>query len=111
MLCHIPLRWTDEDTPDYANGGFDHWSKRGRDAWQESLVKWGARVVISGHTHRHAHLPKNEAFPFEQIVGGGPDLDRNTTIIRVAADKSKLTVRVLLAKSGKALIEREYEAV
>ena len=111
VLCHIPLRWTQETIPDYANGGYDHWSKRGRDAWHASLVKWGAQLVISGHTHRHAHLPATGDFPYDQLVGGGPELERNTTLIRVAADKSALTVRLIAAKSGEVILAREYKPV
>ena len=108
VLCHIPLRWTKEDSPDYANGGFDHWSRRGREAWTASIAKWGAKLVVSGHTHRHAHLPATAEFPYEQLVGGGPDLESNTTLIRIAADKAKMTVRLISAKSGEDLLVREY---
>ena len=60
VFCHIPLRWIDETT-DY---GFDHFSRRSRELWHDSLVKWGTQVVISGHTHRDAFLEPNEAFPY-----------------------------------------------
>ena len=109
VLCHIPLRWITEENPDYANGGFDHWSRRGREAWNASIVKWGARIVISGHTHRHAHLPATKEFPYDQLVGGGPELEKNTTLIRVAADASKLTVRLISAKTNTDILALSFD--
>ncbi|MGB0775076.1 MAG: metallophosphoesterase [Akkermansiaceae bacterium] len=68
VFCHIPLRWTDEKT----NHSYDHFSKRSRILWHDSLVKWGAQMVISGHTHRDAHIPASKEFPYAQLVSGGP---------------------------------------
>lgn len=71
IFCHMPLRSTDETPPDYNNKGYDGVSLRGRAVWHDSLVRWGAQVVISGHIHRHAWLPANEKFPYAQLTGGG----------------------------------------
>ncbi len=78
VFCHIPLRWTDEKPQDYfaKPAGFDRFSKRGRDAWHASLVKWGVRVIISAHVHRWVHIPANAEFPYAQITGGGPEKER-----------------------------------
>lgn len=97
VFCHIPLRWIDEpETVDYANKGFDHYSKRSRDAWHDLLVKWKAQVVISGHTHNAQYLPANDKFPYAQMVSGGPQLERARWIEGVADDKAlKLTARDL----------------
>lgn len=94
VFCHIPLRWTDERVQDYyaKPAGFDRYSKRGRDAWHASLVKWGVRVVISGHVHRWKHIPPSSEFPYAQITGSGPETN-SARLIRghVTAKGIKLT--------------------
>nr|MCU0795370.1 metallophosphoesterase [Akkermansiaceae bacterium] len=83
VFCHIPLRWKSErnlQAEDYANGNYDAHSKSSRDAWHEALVKWGAQVVVSGHTHEVAWIPANGEFPYAQITGGGPQPERATWI-------------------------------
>ncbi|MDR1012043.1 MAG: metallophosphoesterase [Opitutaceae bacterium] len=96
VFCHIPLRWTDEKPQDYfaKPAGFDRFSKRGRDAWHDSLVKWGARVIISAHVHRWTHIPADSAFPYAQITGGGtaPEAAR---LIRGHATAAGLMLDVL----------------
>ncbi len=72
VFCHIPLRWTDEQT----DHGYDYFSRRSRDLWHAPLVKWGAQLVISGHTHRDAYIEANDTFPYAQLVGGGPKMDQ-----------------------------------
>ena len=80
VFCHIPLRWDKERRPDYARGGYDWVSLRGRAAWGGALRQWGAQVVVSGHTHRAAWLPPSGDCPFGQLVGGGPRLEAATCI-------------------------------
>jgi hypothetical protein len=91
VCCHIPLRWKVEKTltpDDYANGAYDAFSRRSRDAWHDSLVAWKAQVVISGHTHSAAFLPATAEFPYAQLVGGGPALNQATWIEGKADEKS-----------------------
>lgn len=78
VFCHIPLRWKDESAQDYANKGFDRHSGRSRAAWHNSLVAWQAQIILSGHTHQPAWLPPTAEFPYGQIIGGGPQLERAT---------------------------------
>ena len=78
VFCHIPLCWLDESVQDYAKGGFDRHSGRSREAWHHALVDWKAQLIISGHTHRTAWLPASDAFPYGQLVGGGPQLKSAT---------------------------------
>lgn len=84
VFCHIPLRWRNEQLPNYDQGGFDHFSARGRAAWHEALVAWRAQIILSGHTHSDAWLPPTEEFPYGQLVGGGPQWARATWIEGVA---------------------------
>lgn len=100
VFCHIPLRWKVEKTPDYANGGADSFSGRSRDAWHQSLVKWGAQTVISGHMHEHAWLPPAGGFPYGQLVGGGPQPKGATWMEgRATGEGLSLTVRNLAGKT------------
>jgi hypothetical protein len=96
VFCHIPLRWSNETPPDYSQGGFDHFSLRSREAWHDALVQWNAQLVVSGHTHRAAHLPANSEFPYAQITGGGPALNGATWMLAEADGSAfKLEVKAL----------------
>lgn len=97
VFCHIPLRWTDEETV-YS---FDHFSKRSRDLWHDVLVEWGVQVVVSGHTHRITKIDANDEFPYAQLIGGGPQLDLAAWIEGVADKKSlRLKVRKLTGETA-----------
>jgi hypothetical protein len=96
MFCHIPLRSSMEMPVDYDKGGYDLFSKRGREAWNESLVRWGVQAVISGHMHQAACLKGTPEFPYDQLVGGGPDLAGATVIRGFATNKEmKITIQAL----------------
>lgn len=116
VFCHIPLRWRDEFLPDYTKGGqhgFDHWSARGRKAWHDSLVKWGAQLVISGHTHSREFLPASPEFPYAQLVGGGPGRAGFTGgdrpfLITAQADAARMTFRLLDVPEGRVVFEHSW---
>ncbi|MDR2512304.1 MAG: metallophosphoesterase [Puniceicoccales bacterium] len=92
LFCHIPLRWSKEQRPNYARGGYDYVSLRGQEAWQGALARWKTQVVISGHTHKHAWLEPTAGFRFAQLVGGGRTLNDATRIQGSAtADALRLT--------------------
>jgi hypothetical protein len=110
VICHIPLRWRDESQPTYdpAGRGYDRFSRRGRDAWHAALTRWGAQLVISGHTHSWAHLPPTDAFPYAQLVGGGPALDESRSqalLIRGHANADALTFRLLNAATAREVFQ------
>ena len=87
VFCHMPLRGTNETPPDYNNKEYDRVCLRGRAVWHESLVSWGAQVIISGHIHRHVWLPANEKFPYAQLTAGGHNPAGATFIRGHAAPK------------------------
>lgn len=99
VFCHIPLRWIDETAPDYDDEGYDWFSRMSRDAWHDSLVAWGAQLVVSGHTHDPALLPADDLFPYAQLVAGGPDADpaaeEAATWIDLSADAAGLTATMM----------------
>jgi hypothetical protein len=84
VFCHIPLRWRDESFQDYSKTGFDRHSGRSRAAWHDALVEWKAQVILSGHTHQTAWLPPTAEFPYGQLTGGGPQMNRATWIEGIA---------------------------
>jgi hypothetical protein len=99
-FCHIPLRWQVEEKVDYDKGGFDWFSRRGREAWNESLTTWGVQAVISAHMHQWAVLPGTTEFPYDQIVGGGPTAESATVIRGFAANQEmKITLQGLDGKT------------
>ncbi len=89
VICHIPLRWTDEVT----DFGYDYFSQRSRDYWHDTLVDWGAQLILSGHRHELTWLPPVAEFPYAQLVGGGPTM-ANATIVDVTADQARLLIRL-----------------
>ena len=93
VFCHIPLRWKDEGPQDYSKTGFDRHSGRSRAAWNQSLVKWKAQIILSGHTHEPAWLPPDTEFPYGQLIGGGPKMAQATWIEGVA-DAAQLRLKV-----------------
>jgi predicted phosphodiesterase len=90
VFCHIPLRWSDETT----DFGYDWYSKRSRGLWHDALVEWGAQIVISGHTHRDAHLDATHDFPYQQLVGGGPKMPQ-ARLITGEADARQLVLTMI----------------
>lgn len=91
VFCHIPLRWLDERVQDYDKTGFDRHSGRSRAAWHETLVRWRAQVIVSGHTHHPAWLPPTGQYPYGQLVGGGPKPE-GATWMEGTADASRLEI-------------------
>jgi hypothetical protein len=107
VFCHIPLRWRDETPPNYDTGGFDHVSLRGRAAWHDALVRWGAQLIVSGHTHQTYHMPATSEHPYEQLIGGGPRPE-SARLIRAHADSSGLTFRMFKVTDGQETFSRTY---
>jgi len=99
VFCHIPLRGDNETV----KRSYDHHSQRSRDLWHDGLVKWGAQVIVSGHTHRPYLLPATKNLPYQQLVGGGPKLAQ-ATLITGEADANSLVIKSSLL-DGKVLHE------
>ncbi len=100
VFCHIPLRWIDERPQDYANRGYDRHSGRSRALWHDALVAWKAQLILSGHTHQPAWLPPTDAFPYGQLIGGGPQPGRATWIeANASATELRFEMRDLQGQS------------
>ncbi|MDB6076642.1 MAG: metallophosphoesterase [Akkermansiaceae bacterium] len=109
LCCHIPLRWIDEGPQDYANGGFDRYSRSSRDLWHDSLVRWKTQVVISGHTHQARWLAPADGFPYAQATGGGPQLE-SATWTEITADAAGLKLK-MTDLAGRVVVEQVFEPV
>lgn len=105
VFCHIPLRLEEEKPVNYDTGGFDHYSKSSRDHWHAALVKWGAQVIISGHTHRDSWVPASKDFPYAQLISGGPKREAARWIEGLADAKN---LRLIMRNLDKEIV-REYE--
>ena len=87
LFCHIPLWWSDEVT----DHGYYWFHKPCREAWLPLLMKSGIQLVVSGHTHQPAYLPKTDKRPIAQLIGGGPKQDI-ATLTEFIANKENLTI-------------------
>ena len=104
VCCHLPLRWTTEqEVTQYDKGEYDLFSRDSRAAWHDTLVAWGAQVILSGHLHQDAWIPANEKFPYAQMVSGGPQ-PQAARWIEGTADASGLKL-VMRDLSGKTVRE------
>jgi hypothetical protein len=109
----MPLRWKEEvirTEDDYASGEWDHYSRVSRELWHDSLVAWGAQVVISGHTHEQGRIDPTADFPYTQVVGGGntPDI---ATWIEGSADPDRLRVRTHRLEDGSIADQVEFSPI
>ena len=108
-IMHIPLVWDGDVPADWPSvwGGFKGWiCEDGRNKWHDLLEKAGVRLVISGHTHRHAWFPPRAEHSYAQLTGGGPKPEQ-ATVIRVQADAQQMHVRVTNL-AGEALLHESF---
>jgi hypothetical protein len=78
----------------------------GLSKWGDLLAKAGVSLVISGHTHQHAWFPAKEARPWGQLIGGGPQPLRATSIV-ARADERKMEI-VLKNLAGEVMWREEF---
>ena len=105
VCCHLPLRWiVEKKVYDY-----DCCSERSRILWHNSLIEWGAQLILSGHTHQFTYLPPEDGFPYAQVIGGGPD-PQTSTLIQAEADKKTFKLTVLNLRK-EPLLEEKFPAL
>lgn len=71
-FCHIPL-W---DPKDRMPKGCEYlfWQPTARKLWGPILQSHGVKLVVTAHMHRYRHDRATASRPWDQIVGGGPEL-------------------------------------
>lgn len=115
VFCHIPL-FAAPGSAAYPHDGvvidpedFAHWSRECSELWGQTLENAGVRLVVCGHQHGYRFDPPSDGRNWAQVVGGGPDLNRNgrgPTVIEGFVDGSdKLRLRVHDLISGGLLLD------
>ena len=95
VVCHIPLF---DDRPG-ANPGdimenFASWQRPSARMWGPFMEDAGVQLVIAAHEHAFRFDPATESRCWAQVVGGGPELEQNTTIMIGEADRRSLRLTV-----------------
>ena len=85
LFCHIPLwpRTAAESVPPWDGTtidptGYAYWSRECRDLWAPILVKGGVQLVVTGHKHQFDYFPPEPGRPWAMVIGGGPELGRDS---------------------------------
>ncbi|GHT25056.1 hypothetical protein AGMMS4957_19190 [Bacteroidia bacterium] len=103
-FCHIPLF---SDDPK-ANGGdslegYAEFQRQAADLWGPLLSKHGVQSVITAHMHRFKYDPATSKRGWAQICGGGPNLDREVTVIHGKAEGKFMEIVVDSVSKGTEL--------
>jgi len=91
-FCHIPLF----DSNPNANPGdildaFASWQRPCSQLWGPLFEKHGVQLLVAAHMHQHRYDPADDKRSWAQVVGGGPNLKSNTTIMYGKATATELT--------------------
>ena len=109
VICHIPLF---DDRPG-ANPGdildnFASWQRPSARMWGPFMKDAEVQLVIAAHEHAFRFDPATEDRPWAQVVGGGPELEQNTTIMIGEADSKSLKLTVEKMSDRSILGEWEF---
>ena len=110
-FLHIPMVWEAEIPEHWPKvwGGRKGWiCEDGYHKWHDLLIQAGVKLVISGHTHRHAWFPAKADRPYGQLIGGGPQPEQAAAII-VTANARQLNFE-LRDLQGKTVLAGEVPA-
>lgn len=99
LFCHIPLWFAHPKLPNNRFNGHQIC----RMLWEPILVKAGVKLVVSGHTHDYVWMPKGDAQPIAQLVGGAPQL-KFATFIQGTATRKELKLK-MTKLDGKVLAD------
>ncbi len=89
-FCHIPLFSSRPNAnPGDQLDGYATWKRLAMNLWGPLLTQHGVQLVVSAHNHRFSYNAAAEDRSWAQLVGGGPNLDRQVTVIHgnVAGDE------------------------
>ncbi|MDO4586003.1 MAG: FN3 domain-containing metallophosphoesterase family protein [Planctomycetia bacterium] len=109
-FCHIPLFDPDPN----ANPGdlLTHYAAYQRPCqklWSPLFNKHKVQLLITAHQHRFRYDSPDENRSWSQIVGGGPDLKKNATLIYGKVEAQKLIVSVEKVADQSNLGTYEFE--
>ncbi len=101
-FCHIPL----VDPNPKANPGnllekFADYQWSCAQMWGPLFSKFGVQLLIAAHQHAFSYAEPTSERPWAQIVGGGPEMKRATSIyLEATQDEMKLTCEKLEDQSA-----------
>lgn len=92
-FCHIPLFDSDPDSnPGDIMTKSASWQRPSSQLWGPLLAKHRVPLLIAAHMHQFRYDAPAEDRSWAQVVGGGPNLEKNATIIHGEVADGKLTV-------------------
>ena len=91
--CHIPLYSSyDKANPGNILDQFATIQWPCAQQWGPLFEKYGVQLLIAAHLHAFGYDAPNESRSWAQVVGGGPDFEKNATKMFVKADAEKMTL-------------------
>lgn len=60
--------------------------------WGPLFEKYGVQLAICAHLHAFSYAAPEASRPWAQVVGGGPNYEKNATKMSVRADAEKMTL-------------------
>ena len=91
--CHIPLYSSyDKANPGNILDQFATIQWPCAQQWGPLFEKYGVQLLIAAHLHAFGYDAPNESRSWAQVVGGGPDYEKNATKMFVKADAEKMTL-------------------
>ncbi len=60
--------------------------------WGPLFEQYGVQLLVAAHLHAFGYDEPNESRSWAQVVGGGPDYEKNATKMFVKADSEKMTL-------------------
>ena len=92
-FCHIPLFDPDANAnPGDILESFASWQRPSAKLWGPLFEKHHVPLLIAAHMHKFRYDEPTEARSWAQLVGGGPDLEKNATLIFGEIKENKLVV-------------------
>ena len=81
-FCHIPLFDSNPNgNPGDILDGFASWQRPAAQMWGPLFDEAGVQLLVAAHEHAYRYDEPSPERTWAQLVGGGPELDKNTTII------------------------------
>ncbi|MGI5832587.1 MAG: metallophosphoesterase [Thermoguttaceae bacterium] len=109
-ICHIPLfNSVPGANPGDVMEGFAAWQRPCARLWGPFMKDAGVQLVIAAHEHGFRFDPATDDRPWAQVVGGGPQLELNTTVIIGEANAKRLSLTVEKVSDRSILGQWEFE--
>ena len=102
--CHIPLYYHDpKANPGNILDQFATIQWPCAQQWGPLFEKYGVQLVICAHLHSFGYDEPDQNRSWAQVVGGGPDYEKNSTKMFVTANAEKMTLTCAKLKDNTEL--------